>query len=97
MSELTSARKAYFRCMVHLKPSNWTWWLPLEEWWYNSSYPTALKMLPFEALHGYAPPFLPMLSVNNLKVGVVGEFIYERQQFSQLLKENLLKAQNRMK
>lgn len=73
--------------MVHLKPSDWTQWLPLAEWWYNSSYHFSLKMFTFEALYGYAPPFLPMLSVQGINVAAVGEFINERQLLSQLLEE----------
>jgi len=34
-------------------------WLPLEEWWYNTTFHTFTKMNPFETLYGY-----PTLSIS---------------------------------
>jgi hypothetical protein len=34
----------------------WTQWLPLAEWWYNTSYHTATRMNPFEEANGKNPP-----------------------------------------
>ena len=39
---------------------NWSRWLALAKWWYNSSYHSSLQMTPFEALYGYQPIPLPL-------------------------------------
>ncbi|KAG8661193.1 hypothetical protein MANES_02G218460v8 [Manihot esculenta] len=54
-------------------------------------------MSPFRALYGYSPPNFPIQLPNEIVVEVVDQFLQERQLLSQLLKENLEKAQNRMK
>nr|XP_027067574.1 uncharacterized protein LOC113693202 [Coffea arabica] len=45
----------YLRCMTHLKPKRWNIGLSLAEWWYNTTYHTAIQMSPFEALYGMEP------------------------------------------
>ena len=49
----------YLRCMAFKEPKKWSQWLPAAELWYNCSYHTSIKMLPFEALYEYPPPFDP--------------------------------------
>jgi hypothetical protein len=48
--------EGYLRCFVSDKQAQWFKWLPLAEWWYNTSFHTATKMTPFMALYGYHPP-----------------------------------------
>jgi hypothetical protein len=50
--------KNYLRCIVFLEPKKWLSWLPLAEWWYNTTFHTSLKYSPFEALYGYPPLLL---------------------------------------
>jgi len=54
-------------------------------------------MTPFEALFGYPPPQLPLGSIPSSKVAAVDEVLKERHQALLELKENLMKAQHRMK
>jgi hypothetical protein len=35
--------------------NQWAQWLPLVEWWYNTSYHTATHMTPFEVVYGKNP------------------------------------------
>ena len=46
----------YLRGMVFDKQTKWAQYLPLAEWWYNTSWHSAIKLTPFEALYGYPPP-----------------------------------------
>jgi hypothetical protein len=44
--------ETYLRCFAFEKQHQWAQWLPLAEWWYNTSYHTATRMTPFEAVYG---------------------------------------------
>jgi len=71
--------------------------LPLAEWWYNTSFHTTTKMTPFMELYGYQPPSITSYLRENSKVQAVEHYIEYKQQVLQLLKDNLVLAQNRMK
>jgi hypothetical protein len=87
----------YLRCYIASTPKQWVKWLPLVELWYNSSYHTALKCSPFKALYG-VDPFLgvcpEVIPPDNQDVAATLE---ERKNFSEMLKQNLARAQNMMK
>ncbi|GKU89513.1 hypothetical protein SLEP1_g3642 [Rubroshorea leprosula] len=46
----------YLRCMIGDRPTKWSKWLPLAEWWYNTNFHTTTQISPFEALYGFPPP-----------------------------------------
>eukprot|EP00253_Pinus_taeda_P018529 PITA_18529 len=87
----------YLRCFVSDKQTRWVKWLPLAEWWYNTSFHTATNMTPFMALYGYEPPSITSYLRENSKVQAVEHHIEHQQQVLQLLKDNLVLARNRMK
>ena len=43
--------ETYLRCFDLEKKNQWTQWLPLAEWWYNTSYYIATHMTPFEVVY----------------------------------------------
>lgn len=43
--------ETYLRCFASSQPIHWAKWLPLVEWWYNTSYHTTIQMTPYEALY----------------------------------------------
>ena len=88
--------EGYLRCFVSYKQTQWVKWLPLVEWWYTYLH-TAAKMTPFLALYGYQPPSITSYLRENSKVQAVEHHIEHQQQVLQLLKDNLVLAQNRMK
>jgi hypothetical protein len=78
-------------------PNQWVKWLPLAELWYNSSYHSAMKCSPFKDLYGVDSVIAAVPSgalTDNTDVAIT---LDERQHFSDLLKEQLARAQNRMK
>jgi hypothetical protein len=89
--------ESYLRCMVFHEPKKWAAWLPLAEWWYNTTYHTALKVSPFQALYGYAPPMVSEVSLPGPEDIEARDFLLERQQQLTKLKANLTQAQARMK
>lgn len=52
---LNQCVEGFLRCMVHSCPKKWAAWLPLAEYWYNTSFHSALGQTPFEVLYGYPP------------------------------------------
>jgi hypothetical protein len=52
---LNQCLETYLRCMIHSCPNKWSTWLPLAEFWYNTTYHSALGKSPFEVLYGKQP------------------------------------------
>jgi hypothetical protein len=94
---LNQCVESYLRCMVFQCPRKWHQWLALAEWWYNTNFHTAIKTTPFEALYGYPPPHLPMGTFPKGNLPAVNDLLVNRQRLVKELKEQLLKAQSRMK
>jgi hypothetical protein len=89
--------ETYLRCFASEKQNQWTQWLPLAEWWYNTSYHTATRMTPFEVVYGQKPPSVLSYLPGALKVQAVDLTLTSREAILRTLKENLVMAQNRMK
>jgi hypothetical protein len=43
--------ETYLRCFASKNKNHWAQWLPLYEWWCNTSYHTTTCMTPFEAVY----------------------------------------------
>jgi hypothetical protein len=68
MEVVNKCLETYLRYFSFEKKHQWDQWLPLDEWWYNTSYHTTTRMTPFEVVYGQKPPsFLSYLS-GTLKV-----------------------------
>lgn len=52
---LNQCLETYLRCMTNACPTKWPKWLALAEYWYNTTFHSALKRSPFEVLYGYKP------------------------------------------
>lgn len=83
--------------MISDKPSQWSRWLPLTEWWYNTAFHTSLQLTPFEALYSYLPPLSSIPQNDITSVRDVQEFLQERKVTFQAIKARLQEAQQRMK
>ena len=83
--------------MTGNKPKEWTKWLPLVEWWYNTSYHLSTKITPFEAVYGRPPPTYVAYIPDESSVVVVDQSLREQDAMVCLLKANLIQAQARMK
>ncbi|GMI64808.1 hypothetical protein HRI_000150100 [Hibiscus trionum] len=92
---LNQCLEQYLRSLCFLKPTLWAKLLPQAEWWYNTNYHSALGMTPFEALYGYPPNELTW--TKDSRVASVQELMHNREEINKILKDNLLKAQERMK
>lgn len=89
--------ETYLRCMTSDKPTFWSRWFPLAEFWYNTSYHSSTQTTPYEIVYGQPPPVhLPYLPGES-KVQVVAKCLREREDMLLILKFHLLRAQHRMK
>lgn len=89
--------ETYLRCVTGLKPKQWPKWLCWAEFWYNTNYHSAIKTTPFKALYGREPPVIIRGNDSLTSVDEVEKMTAERNLIIDELKENLEKAQNRMK
>lgn len=79
------------------KPKEWLKWLPLAEYWYNTSFHSAIQSTPYQVLYGQPPPIhLPYLPGSS-SLDAVDRSLTTREQALHLLKHHLAAAQNRMK
>jgi hypothetical protein len=89
--------ETYLRCFSSERKNQWAQWLPLAEWWYNTSYHTTTCMTPFEAVYGQNPPSVLSYMPGVSKVQVVDQTLTVREAILCTLKENLVMDQNCMK
>ena len=89
--------ETYLRCFASEKQHQWAKWLPLAEWWYNTSYHATTKMTPYEAVYGQQPPSVLTYLPGSSKVQAVDNLLQNRDVILKTLKDNLVLAQNRMK
>jgi len=89
--------ETYLRCMCSEKASDWSKWLPLAEWWYNTTFHSSIEMTPYEVVYNQPPPVhLPYLP-GETNVEAVDRSLQRREAMIQMLKFFLLQAQHRMK
>jgi hypothetical protein len=86
----------FLRCFVHTCPRKWKNWLAAAEFWYNSSFHSALGRSPFEALYGRQPHILGV-KPNPAAGGKLDDWLPERAAAETLIKRHLSRAVDRMK
>ena len=74
--------EGYLRFFVSDKHTQLVKWLPLAEWWYNTSFHIATKITPFMELYGYNPTFITSSLREIYKFQVVEDHIEHQQQVS---------------
>jgi transposase InsO family protein len=89
--------ETYLRCFVATCPTKWIQWLTLAEFWYNTSYHSALGKTPFEALYNHAPRYFGIQDSSVCAVGDLAEWAKERELMTALLQQHLHRGRQRMK
>lgn len=82
--------------MSGILPKSWCTWLSLAEFWYNTTYHTAIECTPFQALYGIPPPLHIPYFPKDSSVETIDGLLRDREAAIQLLKRSLSKAQQRM-
>jgi hypothetical protein len=89
--------ETYLRCFAHACPKSWSQWLSLAEYWYNTSFHSALGRSPFEVLYGCQPRHLGLDISLASPVSELTEWFEDRELMQALVRQHLLRAQARMK
>lgn len=89
--------ETYLRYMTSDTPHTWSKMLPLAEWWYNTTYHSAINTTPFEIVYGEPPPTHLLYLPGESNSAVVDRSLRRCEDLITLLKFHLLRAQNRMK
>jgi hypothetical protein len=74
----------------------WAQWLPLAEWWYNTTYHGATKMTPYE-LFMEKTLVSGSYVLGTSKVHAIDRTLHTKEAIIYILKDNLVMAQNQMK
>jgi hypothetical protein len=82
--------------MTSETPDQWYQWLPLAEWWYNTSYHSSIKSTPFTVLYGQNPPIHIPYLLKDSNIEVVDRQLTKREDRLKTIKDNLKVAQHRM-
>ena len=76
---------------------DWVNWLPLTDWWYNTTFQSAIHRTPFEVLYNQEPPLhLPYLPGESSHKEV-DRTMQRREKMPRQVQHNLQKARERMK
>ena len=78
-------------------PTKWASWISLTEFWYNTSFHSALGKTLFEVLYGYPPSHFGIVPSDACSVPDLQQWLPERSIMTQLIQHKLQRAQQRMK
>jgi hypothetical protein len=87
----------YLRAMVFAEQKEWMKYLPMAEYWYNTSHHSALQTTQFQALYGCTATSIASGNVPRSSVETVNQTISNYHKTVVELKENLHRTQERMK
>jgi hypothetical protein len=89
--------EGFLRCFVSSCQSKWVQWIPLAEFWYNTTIHSALNKTPFEVLYGHTPRHFGVDVVEACAVPDLQQWLSERETMAALLHQHLTRQQQRMK
>jgi hypothetical protein len=89
--------ETYLRCFVSACPKKWIEWLPLAEFWYNTSTHSAISRPPFEALYGHLPRHFGVSDASHTSVDSLDDWLQDRHLMTSVIKQHLQRAVLKMK
>ncbi|GMI81659.1 hypothetical protein HRI_001835200 [Hibiscus trionum] len=94
---LNRCLEMYLRCVAGDDPNKWESYLAWAEYWYNTAYQASASMTPFKALYGREPPTIMSYMEGSSSNTQLDNDLRERDLLLRELKQNLMRAQTRMK
>jgi len=89
--------EGYLRCMTGEVPHEWSLWISLAEWWYNTNWHSAIGLTPYEVVYGQPPSIHIPYIAGDSKVEAIDRSLKAREECIEMLKFHLTRAQQRMK
>lgn len=89
--------ETFLRCFVHACPSQWSQWLSVAQFWYNSSPHSSTGISPFEALYGTRPRHFGITDSTVVSSSDLASWLSSRHLMSELVRQHLERAKLRMK
>lgn len=94
---LNKCLEAFLRCTVHSYPRQWSKWIASAEYWYNTTFQSAISRTLFEVLYGHQPRHLGIIDPQQATVSDLEKWLTERNMLTTLIQQQLARAQQRMK
>jgi hypothetical protein len=94
---LNQCLETFLRCFVHTCPSKWSQWISVAEYWYNTSFHSALGRSPFEVLYGYKPKHFGLSAASVTSVPELNEWMQEQEVMNKVIQLHLQRACDCMK
>ncbi|GKC55762.1 ty3-gypsy retrotransposon protein [Tanacetum coccineum] len=83
-------------CFACDELTTWSKYLYLAEFWYNTSYHSAIEISPFQALYGRPPSSIPHYTLGSSQGASIDTTLMEHQRLVSLLKVILQRTRQRM-
>lgn len=89
--------ECYLKCFAGDRPKEWSSWLPLSEWWYNTSFHSSRQSTLYEIVYGQKPPSHISYTALDSPIDLVDRGLTYRENTISIIKHHLTLAQERMK
>ncbi|MCH86216.1 gypsy/Ty-3 retroelement polyprotein, partial [Trifolium medium] len=90
--------ETYLRCFISDQPKTWVAWVHWAEYWFNTTFHSSTEKTPFEIIYyGRGPPVMTRWLQGEVRVEAVQRDLLDRDEALRQLKDQLVKAQERMK
>jgi hypothetical protein len=87
----------FLRYFVKSYPKQWSHWIPLAQFWYNTSHHSAIGRSPFEALYGRSPQCVGVTADVAAASTDLEKWLQDHQVITTLIKQHLQRDSHRMK
>ena len=81
--------ETFLRCFVHACPKQWRQWLDQAEFWYNTTWHSALGRSPFEVLYGYPPRQFGIAVSSDTAITDLESWLSDRALMTKVIRQHL--------
>lgn len=88
--------ETFLRCMCSECRRDWSLWISLAEWWYNTNFHKSIQATPYEIVYNQPPPLHLSYLPGETKVAEVDRSLQKRETMIKTLQFHLRRAQDKM-